>query len=91
MTPIDRAILTFAADYRRLKDLRNDIPSGTLYRHAKRLVEMGWLERRGPLYRITNAGRRNTLEDQEGRWNHLEQFYKPLALIPTECIELWWN
>jgi hypothetical protein len=85
MTPIDRAILEFCAtDFRRLKDLRADIPSGTLYRHAKRLVGMGWLERQGPLYRTTTAGRRNLVEHQEGRWNQLEQFYKPLALIPTE-------
>lgn len=85
MSPIDRAILEFSAtDFRRLKDLRADIPGGTLYRHAKRLIKIGWLERQGPLYRATNAGRRNLLEHQEGRWNQLEQFYPPLALIPTE-------
>ena len=85
MTPIDRAILEFCAtDFRRLKDLRAEYPGGTLYRHAKRLIKMGWLERQGPLYRTTNAGRRNLVEHQEGRWNQLEQFYSPLALIPTE-------
>jgi len=85
MTPIDRAILeSCAKDFRRLKDLRADIPGGTLYRHAKRLIGMGWLERQGPLYRTTNAGRRNLLENQEGRWDQLERLYQPLALIPTE-------
>jgi hypothetical protein len=85
MTPIDRAILeSCAKDFRRLKELRADIPGGTLYRHAKRLQGLGWLERQGPLYRTTNAGRRNLFENQEGRWNQLEQFYPPLALIPTE-------
>lgn len=85
MTPIDRAILeSCAKDFRRLKDLRADIPGGTLYRHAKRLIGIGWLERQGPLYRTTNTGRRNLLEHQEGRWNQLEQLYPPLALIPTE-------
>lgn len=85
MTPIDRVILEFCAtDFRRLKDLRADIPGGTLYRHAKRLIKIGWLERQGPLYRTTTAGRRNLVEHQEERWNQLEQFYSPLALIPTE-------
>ena len=85
MTPTDRVILEFCAkDFRRLKDLRADIPGGTLYRHAKRLIKMGWLERQGPLYRTTNAGRRNLVEHQEGQWDQLEQFYPPLALIPTE-------
>lgn len=85
MSPIDRAILEFCAkDFRRLKDLRAEYPGGTLYRHAKRLIKIGWLERQGPLYRATNAGRRNLVEHQEGRWNQLDQFYSPLALIPTE-------
>src|ERR1022692_4490244 len=60
MSPIDRAILEFCAkDFRRLKDLRAEYPGGTLYRRAKRLIKIGWLERQGPLYRATNAGRRN--------------------------------
>ena len=85
MTLTDRAILEFCAkDFRRLKDLRAVFPGGTLYRRAKRLIKIGWLERQGPLYRTTNAGRRNLLENQEGRWDQLEQFYPPLALIPTE-------
>ena len=85
MTPIDHAILEFCAkDYRRLKDLRADIPGGTLYRRAKRLIKIGWLERQGPLYRTTNTGHRNLFENQEGRWDQLKPFYPPLALIPTE-------
>ena len=71
-------------DFRRLTDLRADYPGSTIHRHAKRLIKIGWLERQGPLYRTTIAGRRNLLETQEGRWDQLEQFYPPLAFIPTE-------
>src|SRR5262249_20666412 len=85
MTPIDRAILEFCAtELRRLKDLRDDIPGGSLYRHAKRLIKIGWLERQGPLYRATAAGRRNLVENQLERWNQLDPFYPPLAHVPTE-------
>jgi hypothetical protein len=85
MTPTDRAILEFCAkDFRRLKDLRAEYPGGTLYHRAKRLITIGWLERQGPLYRSTDAGRRNLSENQEGRWDQLEEVYSPLRLIPTE-------
>ena len=85
MTPMDRAILEFCAkDFRRLKDLRAEYPAGTLYRHAKRLINIGWLERRGPMYTTTDVGRRNLSENQEGRWDRLGQVYPPLGLIPTE-------
>lgn len=85
MTPIDRAILEFCAKgFRRLKDLRTEYPGGTLYRHAKRLIKIGWLERQGPLYQSTHVGRRHLSENQEGRWDQLEQVYPPLGLIPTE-------
>ena len=85
MTTIDRGILEFCAkDFRRLKDLRAEYPAGTLYRHAKRLIKIGWLERQGPLYRSTSTGLRNLSDNQEGRWDQLEQMYAPLGLIPTE-------
>jgi len=85
MIPIDRAILEFCAkDFRRLKDLRAVFPGATLYRRAKRLVKIGWLERQGPLYRSTSTGLRNLSDNQEGRWDRLEQIYSPLGLIPTE-------
>jgi hypothetical protein len=85
MIPIDRAILEFCAkDFRRLKDLRAVFPGATLYRRAKRLVKIGWLERQGPLYRSTSTGLRNLSDNQEGRWDRLEQVYSPLGLIPTE-------
>lgn len=85
MSPVARAILELCAtDFRRLKDLRAGYPGSTVHRHAKRLIKIGWLERQGPLYRTTSAGRRNLLENQDGRWDQLEQFYPPLALIPTE-------
>ena len=45
MTPTDRSILEFCTkDFRRLKDLRVVFPGGTLYRRAKRLIKIGWLE-----------------------------------------------
>src|SRR6185295_10516087 len=85
MTPIDRDILEYCAkDFRRLKDLRSKYAGGTLYRHAKRLIKIGWLERQGPMYRATDVGRRNLSENQDGRWDQLEQVYAPLGLIPTQ-------
>ena len=85
MTTIDRGILEFCAkDFRLLKDLRAEYPAGTLYRHAKRLIKIGWLERQGSLYRSTSTGLRNLSDNQEGRWDQLEQMYAPLGLIPTE-------
>jgi hypothetical protein len=85
MTPIDRAILQFCAkDFRRLKELRAIFPGGTLYRRAKRLIKIGWLERQGPLYRSTSTGLRNLSDNSEGRWDQLELIYAPLGLIPTE-------
>jgi predicted nuclease with TOPRIM domain len=85
MNAIDRAILeACAADYHRLKELRGQISSGTLYRHTKRLCELGCLERKGPFYRATETGRRNLIEANCSRqWNQLEKIYPPLALIPT--------
>lgn len=85
MNATDRAILEACAeDYHRLKELRPHIAGGTLYRHAKRLCELGWLESRGPLYRTTETGRRNLIESNSSRqWNQLEKLYPPLALIPT--------
>jgi hypothetical protein len=85
MTPIDRSILEFCAkDFRRLKELRAEYPAGTLYRHAKQLIKIGWLERQGPFYRSTSTGIRNLSDSQEGRWDRLEEVYSPLGLIPTE-------
>jgi len=66
MTTIDRGILEFCAkDFRRLKELRAIFPGGTLYRRAKRLIKIGWLERQGPLYRSTSTGLRNLSDNQE--------------------------
>ncbi|GKS59798.1 hypothetical protein YTPLAS18_33250 [Nitrospira sp.] len=85
MDTTDQTILERCADdYRRLKELREQIPSGTLYRHTKRLCELGWLERKGAFYRTTETGRRNLFEaNWSRRWNRLEKLYPPLALIPT--------
>ena len=58
MDPIDSAILTHCAeDFRPLKPLFQTIPKGTAYRHAKRLLQLGWLVRERGLYQATNAGR----------------------------------
>ncbi len=71
MDTTDRAILEACAeDYHRLKELRPHIAGGTLYRHTKRLCELGWLERKGPFYRTTETGRRNLIEANCSRqWN----------------------
>ncbi len=85
MDPIDRAILECCRDeFRPLKPLLEQVPKGTLYRHAKRLVRLGWLRKEGGRYRTTEAGRRQVAESQRGRgWNALERIYPPLAEVPT--------
>src|SRR5262249_47885081 len=46
MHPIDRTILAFCQDdFRPLNPLRQTIPGGSLYRHVKRLVDLGWLRK----------------------------------------------
>ena len=58
MDPVDSAILTYCAeDFRPLKPLLQTIPKGTVYRHAKRLCQLGWLGREGRRYQATDAGR----------------------------------
>lgn len=85
MNTTDRAIMEACTDdFHRLKELRPHIAGGTLYRHAKRLCELGWLEKKGPFYRTTDTGRRNLIEaNSSRRWNQLEKLYTPLGLIPT--------
>ena len=42
MNQIDRSILEFCAhDFRALKPLREHIPVGTLYRHVRKLIQLG--------------------------------------------------
>ena len=50
MNRIDRELLEFCRDdFRSLRDLRGRIPGGTLYRHASKLVRLGWLAKEGAL------------------------------------------
>ena len=86
MDPIDSAILTHCAeDFRPLKPLLQMIPKGTAYRHAKRLLQLGWLVRERGLYQATNAGRRQLQAAQRGQqWNRLDVIYPPMKYLPTD-------
>lgn len=85
MNPSDRTILEFCGgEFRPLRPLRDKIASGSLYRHAGRLVRLGWLQKEGSFYRATEAGLRQLAEAQSGRkWDGVEQIYPPLGLVPT--------
>src|SRR5260370_21594582 len=53
----DRFILeSCVGGFRPLKPLTKQIPSGSLYRRAKRLVALGWLRRENDLYQTSEAG-----------------------------------
>jgi uncharacterized protein YoxC len=82
---IDYQILEFCLDgLRPLKALTRSIPSGTLYRHVKRLIRLAWLEKEGNLYRTTAAGRHQLAAVVSGQsWDTLTQVYPPLGLVPT--------
>jgi hypothetical protein len=85
MHPIDRVILEHGQEgFQPVTPLKGQIPSGTLYRHVRRLVAIGWLEKQGPLYRTTAAGQRQLAAAIGPRsWAALELAYPPLALVPT--------
>lgn len=85
MNPNDRAILEFCLDdFHALKSLLDRIPQGTLYRHVLHLVNLGWLQKQGKLYRTTEAGRRQLIETRSHRqWDGLAKLYSPLQLVPT--------
>ncbi|MBK5282653.1 MAG: hypothetical protein JJE16_11245 [Nitrospiraceae bacterium] len=86
MDPIDFAILTSCVeDFRPLKPLLKTIPKGTLYRHAKRLTQIGWLAREGRRYQTTDAGRRQLHAAHRGRrWNQFDILYPPVKDLPTD-------
>ena len=86
MHPIDSAILTSCADdFRPLKPLLQTVPKGTAYRHAKRLIQLGWLVRERGLYRATDAGRCQLQAAQRGQqWNRLDAVYQPIKYLPTD-------
>ncbi len=81
----DRFILeSCVGGFRPLKPLTKQIPSGSLYRRAKRLVALGWLRRENDLYQTSEAGLRQLAEAQAGRrFDVLEKIYPALALVPT--------
>ncbi|MGH9782668.1 MAG: hypothetical protein ACRD88_00655, partial [Terriglobia bacterium] len=85
MNEIDRTILDHCrGDFRHLKPLKERIAPGTLYRHAGGLLDLGWLEKRGALYRATEAGIRQLAEAAARcQWNRLDKIYAPLALVPS--------
>src|SRR6266446_3211723 len=81
----DRFILeSCVGGFRPLKPLTKQIPSGSLYRRAKRLVALGWLRRENDLYQTSETGLRQLAEAQAGRrFDVLEKIYPALALVPT--------
>ena len=67
MHAIDRAILELCLeDFHLLRPAGSD-RSGPLYRHVLRLVNLGWLQKQGSLYKTTEAGRRQLIEAQSQR------------------------
>ena len=55
-----------------------------MYRHIKRFMSLGWLEKEGSLYKATDAGRRHLIEARSHRqWDKLVTLYPPLRLVPT--------
>jgi hypothetical protein len=85
MNTIDRQILeSCRAAFGPLKALTGSIPSGSLYRHVRRLIRLGWLEKEGNLYQTTDAGHHQLVEQASGQsWDALAGIYAPLALVPT--------
>jgi hypothetical protein len=85
MTPLDRAILELGRDdFHPLRPLLNRFPQGSVYRHIKRFMSLGWLEKEGSLYKATDAGRRHLIEARSHRqWDKLVTLYPPLRLVPT--------
>ena len=66
MHTIDQRILEHCSDdFRPMKPLRVHIPQGSLYRHIKHLLRLGWLERENGMYRTTKTGNRQLLETEE--------------------------
>jgi hypothetical protein len=79
MNPIDRAILEHCLNgFNRLKPLLANTPRGTLYRHAGRLTDLGWLQRESSYFRTTPEGQREVEAAKSShRWDHLEKLYPP--------------
>jgi hypothetical protein len=85
MNPVDRAILEHCLNgFNRLKPLLSTIPRGTLYRHARRLTDLVWLQRESSYFRTTPEGKREVEAAKSShRWDHLEKLYPPIQEIPT--------
>ncbi len=85
MDPIDHRILELCRDaLRPLKPLRTEVATGSLYRHANRLIELGHLRKQRGLYQTTSTGLRLLVEALSQRpFDALERLYRPLTLVPT--------
>ena len=85
MNQIDRSLLEFCAhDFRALKPLREHIPVGTLYRHVRKLIQLGWLQKKHHFFLTSEAGHRQLIEDNRGcPGTALEKVYPPLRKVPT--------
>ena len=85
MHPVDRRILELCkSGFSRLKPLVEHYSQGSVYRHAKKLLQLGWLERRASYYRTTTEGLRQLeAAHSSRRWNLVEAAYPPLQKIPT--------
>ncbi|MCA9468246.1 MAG: hypothetical protein KC643_22790 [Nitrospira sp.] len=85
MNAHDQLILEFCSpDYQPLKALLTKIPKGTLYRHVRRLVQVGWLQKTHDLYKTTEVGHRHLAEKiSSPPTMNLETLYPPLQKVPT--------
>jgi hypothetical protein len=82
---IDRLILSYCAQSpTEVSGLTSEIARGTLYRHIKKLVQLGLLKRFGHCYHTTPVGQRWLAEAQAHiDWNIFDHLYPPFAHIPT--------
>ena len=84
---LDRTILRFCEhDFRLLHDLLKHVARGSLYRHVGKLVDAGFLERRGRAYRTTEHGKRRLVElASQIDWNIWDQIYPPIQYVPSSA------
>lgn len=82
---IDRSILCYCAQGpTEVSGLTGEIARGTLYRHIKKLAQLGLLKRVGRRYHTTPMGQRWLTEAHANvDWNIFNHLYPPFALIPT--------
>ena len=82
---IDRLILSYCAlGPTEVSGLKGEIARGTLYRHIKKLVQLGLLKQFGRRYHTTAMGQRWLAEELAHiEWNLFDHLYPPFAHIPT--------